>query len=333
MPVKIDNAYRILLFAVLLLAIYFSSFVIIISMIGVGIGVLISPALDHLQKILKIKRGFCALLLLLAIAIFILAIMAMFGWVIIEQAQMLADRAPEITNQFRGQLDNVSRRFPWLNTQIQKYDYAATAQVIVQYVLHGLQSSVTAVGGMVFAIIIGLYLSIESTYYFEGTVRIFPPAHRPKAFELMSKCARVLRIWFQAQLVTMAIIGLITTIGLYLVGVSYWALFGVLTALLGIIPYVGIMIVVTIVSLIAFASDPSLVPWVLLVFFVTQQIEGNVVLPLVMRGQAEIPEALLIIVMLFFGFWFGLIGVFIAPPLVAVAICIYRNLYLPKIES
>ncbi len=81
------------------------------------------------------------------------------------------------------------------------------------------------------------------------------------------------------------------------------------------------------------ASDPSQVPWVLLVFIITQQIEGNLVLPWVMKGQAEIPEALLIIVMLFFGFWFGLIGVFIAPPLVAVVICLYRNLYITAIET
>jgi predicted PurR-regulated permease PerM len=50
------------------------------------------------------------------------------------------------------------------------------------------------------------------------------------------------------------------------------------------------------------------------------------------KGQAEIPEALLIVVMLFFGSWFGLLGVFVAPALVAVFICLYRNLYLQAIE-
>jgi predicted PurR-regulated permease PerM len=54
---------------------------------------------------------------------------------------------------------------------------------------------------------------------------------------------------------------------------------------------------------------------------------------MVMKGQAEIPEVLLIVVMLFFGFWFGLIGVFIAPPLVAVMICLYQELYIPAIEG
>ena len=54
---------------------------------------------------------------------------------------------------------------------------------------------------------------------------------------------------------------------------------------------------------------------------------------MVMKGQVEIPEALLIGIMVFFGFWFGLLGIFIAPPLVAVMICLYRELYLPAIEA
>ena len=150
---------------------------------------------------------------------------------------------------------------------------------------------------------------------------------------MLAKSARVVRVWFRAQLIDMAIIGAITTIGLLLVGVNYWALFGLLTAILGIIPYVGVMMVVVLVSLVTLASDPGQLPLVLLVFFVTQQIEGNVVLPMVMKGQAEIPEALLVVVMLFFGSWFGLLGVFVAPPLLAVMISLYRNLYLPAIEG
>ena len=61
---------------------------------------------------------------------------------------------------------------------------------------------------------------------------------------MLVKSARVVRVWFRAQLIDMAIIGAITTVGLLLVGVNYWALFGLLTAIFGIIPYVGVMLVV-----------------------------------------------------------------------------------------
>src|SRR3546814_15492197 len=87
----------------------------------------------------------------------------------------------------------------------------------------------------------------------------------------------------------MAIIGTLTSIGLWLVGADYWLLFGTLTGLLGIIPYAVIAIVVLFSGLVTMASDLSRMPLVLGVFFVTQQIEGHVVLPLVMRDRPRLP--------------------------------------------
>ncbi len=310
-----------------------SSLVVIAALIGIGIGVLLSPLLDLIHKKLKLKRGYGALLFILGVAILTLTILAFFGWIIVDQANALIAGLPEYSTQLRGTLERLFDRFPWMLEQIKDFDFAATLQNAFQFILKGAQASVVAVGGAIFALIIGIYLAVDGDYYFNGAVRAFPPKLRQRASKLLVKCSHVVRVWFKAQLISMLIVGLITTIGLWIVGVQYWALFGLLTAILGIIPYVGVMIVVVVVSLITLATDPSQVPWVIVVFLVTQQIEGNVVLPMVMKGKAEIPEALLIIVMLFFGFWFGLLGVFVAPPLVAVMICLYRELYLPAIEG
>ncbi len=188
-------------------------------------------------------------------------------------------------------------------------------------------------GGILFALVLGTYLAVGGDYYFFGAVRMFPRAHRSQVEDILIKCAHVIRVWFRAQLIDMAIIGSITTIGLWIIGVKFWALFGLLTAILGIIPYVGTLIIVTLVGLITLASDPGNFYWVLLVFFITQQVEGNLILPWVMKGQAKIPEAVLVVAMLFFGSWFGLLGIFVAPPLVAVSLCLYENLYLPRLEK
>jgi predicted PurR-regulated permease PerM len=307
--------------------------VVIASLIGIGIGVLISPLLDYLQRWLKLRRSFCAFFLIIGMLICTAIIGGLIGWVIFEQGSLLMKDMPEFSAKLRAQLENIFDRFPWILERIKGFDFVGTLQGIGQYLLGGIQLGFAVIGGVLFAIIIGIYLAIDSDSYFRGSVRAFPPQHRDRAQDLLKKCAYVIRVWFRAQLIDMAIIGLITTIGLLIVGVKFWALFGLLTALFGIIPYLGVMIVVVMVSLITLASDPSQVPWVLLVFTITQLVEGNLVLPWVMKGQAEIPEALLLIVMLFFGFWFGLIGVFIAPPLVAVMICLYRNLYITAIET
>jgi predicted PurR-regulated permease PerM len=312
---------------------YYSRNIAIASLIGVGIAVLFSPLLDFLQRWLKLKRGFAALLLIALLFLFFSTLMFLFGWILTDQVQSLIENLPETSEIIQQKMTGMATQFPWVREQIAEIDFAAAAQKSLQYIVSGTMISFTAIGGVLFSLIIGIYLAVDKDFYFAGLVRAFKPSHRKRARDILVKCAHVVRVWFRAQLIDMAIIGLITTAGLWMVGVQYWSLFGVLTAILGIIPYVGVIIVVTITSLITLTSNPSQVPWVLLVFFVTQQVEGNIVLPMVMNGQAEVPEALLIIVMLFFGFWFHLLGVFIAPPLLAVFICLYRELYLPAIEK
>jgi predicted PurR-regulated permease PerM len=131
----------------------------------------------------------------------------------------------------------------------------------------------------------------------------------------------------------MAIIGASTAVALRIVRMEYWAVFALLTAVLGIIPYAGIIIVLVLATLVTLASDPSRVPFVLVAIFLVQQLEANVVLPRMMRDQAELPELPLLIFMLLMGSWFGLGGVFVAPALLAVMKTLYKELYQPWIAA
>lgn len=325
--------FKIFVLAVLLAVLYFSMTVIITTLIGVGIAVLLSPALDFIAKKTKLRRGFGAVIILIALLILFLGVMSFFGWIVVEQVNALLTSLPDLIEKIRGRFSEFSREVPWLARYTEDINIGAKVEQMAGAAFAWLQSGIGALTGVVFSIILGLYLAVDGNYYFKGAVRAFPPEKRKKAADLLTDSAKVVRVWFRAQLIDMILIGLITTLGLWIVDVPYWAAFGFLTALLGIIPYVGVMIVVVIVCLITAITDMSLVPYVLLVFFITQQIEGNLILPLVMKDQAEIPEALLIVVMLFFGSWFGLIGIFIAPPLLAVGILLYRRLYLQKIEG
>lgn len=327
-----NDWFKLLLFIILILVLYISRIIVLATLIGIGIGVILSPLLDTLQKRLKLKRTFGAIFLILSFLAFFTLLTILFGQILIDQTHLFVNGIPEFSVKFRENLLKSFLQYPWILEQINDFDFVGTIKQSFTFLFHGTQSGIVAISGVLFAFIIGLYLAIDRDYYFNGLVRAFVPQYSDIARDTLMKSAHVIRNWFKAQLIDMAIIGVITTIGLSIIGVKYWALFGLLTALLGIIPYVGIMIVVVIVTLITLATDASHAPWVLLVFFITQQIEGNIVLPMVMKGKVEIPEALLIIVMLFFGFWFGLIGIFIAPPLVAVGIFHYRRFYIKSIH-
>jgi predicted PurR-regulated permease PerM len=250
-----------------------------------------------------------------------------------DQITSLEERWPEIKGTLENWFKTIFERFPWMQEHILNFDFGKYVSSSISGLIRGFRLGLVAISGAVFALFIGLYTAVNGEEYFDKTVQAFYPAKREKARFILGHCAKVIRKWFKAQLVDMVIIGVMTGAGLWIAGIEYWAVFGLLTAVLGIIPYVGIIQVVFAASLITLSTDPSKVPWVLAIFAITQQVEGDVVLPLVMKGGAQLPVVPLLIFMLFLGSFFGIIGVFIAPPLLAVLRTLYIDIYLPYVSS
>lgn len=320
-------------FILIITAIYFSITVIITSLIGIGIGVIMGPALSYLRKKFKMPRALSALLCLLGVLVIFSLVTFSISFIVSDQVESLSKKAPEITENLRKELTEFSSRNSWISSQIAEYDIAGTMQNAFNKVFSGLRTSIEVFGSAIFALVLSLYVAVSLNDYFHSIVKAFPSRHREKAEVVLKKCAKTLRVWFRAQLGVMFVLGVITAIGLWIVGVQYWAVYGLLAAIFSLIPYVGMIIVVSIAVLITLASNAALVPWVVLVFIITQQIEGNVVLPLLMKEQVELPEAPLLIFMLFCGSWLGVIGVFLAPPLLAILIVLYSEIYLKWINS
>lgn len=330
---QVQAATYLVLLVVFLMLLYFARTVVVMCLIGIGLGVLVSPILNVLRRRYHIPRAASALLLLVLFT----AMLAVVGYgiysLVADQVQSLTNRAPEIIRSLQDRFSGYFTRYPWIREEINNFNVGETARAVIDHFFRGLQSGFATTSGLVFAGILGLYTAVDAKNYYQGVVRAVRPAKRAKAEAFLLGSADLLRKWFRAQLVDMVIIGALTAIGLWIVGADYWLLFGLLTAIFGIIPYIGILLVVVFAGLVTLASDPGNFFWVVGVFIATQQIEGNVVLPMVMRGQAELPEVPLLIFMLLLGSWLGLLGVFLAPPLFAVLRVAYCELYLPAIEG
>lgn len=307
--------------------------IVVAVLVGVGIGVLLAPALQTMHRVLHIPHGLAAALLAVAGIALIVAIAWGISSVMESQVAQLAERGPELIQRLQGYVQQVLSRYPWLQRNMASLDLASEISGVGALLFKGAWSGVGVLSALVFAVVIGLYVAVEAPDYHRGAVHAIPAAHRARADRFLSQAARTIRIWFNAQLIDMLIIGSLTSIGLWAVGAEYWLLLGVLTGLFGIIPYVGIGIVVIFAALVTLGSDAARLPWVLGVFIATQQLEGNVILPLVMRGRARLPAVPLLVFMLLMGTWAGLLGVLMAPPLFAVLLLAYREFYLPRADG
>ena len=329
--VKKDIVIFFLIAVLVVLISYYSRHLILISSIGIGIGVLITPWFRVLTYRYKIPRFLSILIVILLTTLFFLLTLGSIIYLVADQVQSLQERWPEIQENSTKVISNTFERFPWIQQQLHEINFASYLKTSAQNILKGFKLSVIVIGAGVFAVVMGFYTAVNAEEYFEKMIMAFYPKYRTRAREILSQCAKVIRIWFRAQLIDMAIIGGLTGIGLKLVNVEYWAVFGLLTAVLGIIPYLGMIMVVLTTILITLSTDPSKVPFVFLVFFITQQLENHLILPLAMKGGAELPVVPLIIFMMFMGSFFGVLGVFIAPALFSIIRVLYIELYLQQI--
>jgi predicted PurR-regulated permease PerM len=315
-----------------LLLLYFSISIVAVVLIGIGIGVLIAPILSFARYKFRIPRSLSALICFVVIVVVMGGASFLIGYLVSDQVTSLYQRTPEIAANLNSRLSSLFIRYPWLQAQLEALNIGATAQGLVTHFVSGLQTSFSAIGGFLFALTISMYIAVSLNDYFAAVVRAFPQHHRVKVASTLSQCATTLRLWFRTQMIDMLILGVITAIGLWMVGVDYWIVWGLLTAIFGIIPYIGTLIVVICASLITLASDPSLVPWVIAVFVVIQQIEGNIILPMLMKNQVALPEVPLLIFILLMGSWLGIVGVFLAPPFFTIMKVLYVELYLPRVD-
>ena len=163
---------------------------------------------------------------------------------------------------------------------------------------------------------------MNPSFYNKQLALLIPSKNEEETKEVLAEMAKSLRRWFKAQFIDMLIISLLTTLGLWIIDFKYWLAIGLMTGLFCIIPYLGILIVGSVSIFVSLGQDPYQAIWVFVVFFITQQIEGNFVLPKLMRENVSLPEVPLIIFIILMGTWFGILGILMAPGILTISLCL-----------
>ena len=172
-----------------------------------------------------------------------------------------------------------------------------------------------------------IYLALDPGLYARGFSKLFPKQRSGKVLEALSESGHVLRKYLAAQLITMTAVGTMIYVGLSIVGVPSAGALGLISGLTNFIPLIGPFIGAVPGILIAFADDPEKVVWAALVYFVAQQLEGNVLTPIVQRHAVSIPPAVLIFALAAMGTLFGTIGIILAAPLTVIIYTLVAKLW------
>jgi predicted PurR-regulated permease PerM len=194
----------------------------------------------------------------------------------------------------------------------------------------------TLVGALSAALIVmfaAVYMTVDPRHYRDGLVRLAPPQHRPLLSETLNDVAGTMRKWLIATLISMAIIAAMTTTGLLLLGIPAALALGLIAGLLQFVPTVGPIVSAVPAAVVALVVSPLHVLWVILLYLVTQQIESNMITPIVMRRAVDLPPALTLLTQALMTVLFGFLGLLLAVPLVAITMVLVRRLYVERMEA
>jgi predicted PurR-regulated permease PerM len=178
-----------------------------------------------------------------------------------------------------------------------------------------------------------IYMVIRPEPWVEGFVSLFPAGWRQRTREILQELYHTVQRWFIGQLTAMSFIAVFWAISLSVIGVPFALLLGILSGLISFVPYVGATISVVVPLLLALISEPFTAVYVIVAFVIIQQIEGNILQPLLMSRAVDLHPALVIFAILTMGTLFGIVGVFLAVPLVAVVQVLVRELWVRRMDD
>jgi predicted PurR-regulated permease PerM len=279
-----------------------------------------------LEKYTRLSYSGAVAIGLLALFLLIVLTGLLVGPAIASQTTNLADALPKAHAQLMNQIKS-SQIGAHLLTATQRAMDASkdsnwqSALKFAGLTLHGL-------GGLVFAVVIGIFLAFQPDLYRNGLLSLFPKSRRARLVEVLDELGFTLWWWLMGQLVTMASVGTFIGIGLACLGVPLAGTLGLIAAVLSFIPSLGPFLSVIPAVMLGLTISPSMGLWVCLLYFGVQVLEANVITPLVQRKAISLPPAFVLGSELVMGLLLGGAGLAFATPLVAVALVLVNMLYI-----
>jgi predicted PurR-regulated permease PerM len=208
---------------------------------------------------------------------------------------------------------------------------AAELGNLTRYLFPFLTSTMAVLAGVLGIVFIAIYISVQPDVYQRGVMHMVPLRSRRKAELVLRKMAMLLRRWLVTQLVAMVAVGAITTATLLVLRVPAAVALGVLAGLLEFIPIIGPVIASIPAIAMAFLDSPEKALAVTVAFIIIQQIESQLITPILMKEGLDLPPVLTLVTQSVMAVLFGFVGVVVAVPLLAAVIVPVKMLYVEDV--
>lgn len=257
--------------------------------------------------------------------IVILLILGLFGIIIVppfgKQLQELIDLSPQVAEQLEQWVQEIENIGPislenfqgidFIFSQIKNFDM----ETIFNRFFMLFSNTLTITLNIVLTIAITIMMLLSPMSYRQLFIKAFPSSIRRQVDQVLDNCEAAISGWFIGISFNMAIIALLSMTGLWILGVPLALANGLLAGLLALIPNMGPVISVVPPTAIALLDAPWKAIAVIGLYVIIQQIESNILTPLVMKQQVSLLPAVTLLSQVAFALFFGFLGLLLALPL------------------
>lgn len=312
----------LLAFAVSLYILWQIRQILLLIFAAVVFAVVLNRVVRWLQQ-RGVKRGIAIAITVITLLVIFVGLFAVIGPSFAQQLEQLVDLVPTLLQRLRNWLNSLQPLIPEQVLDIRNLgDYIPRLEPLVTKLLgnayNWFSDLLAIILNLLLVLILTIMLVANPAPYRRGFILLFPAFYRRRAYDILSECEANLVGWMTATLINMAAIGVVSFIGLLILGVPLALANALLAGLLEFIPSIGPILSVFPPIAVAVLDAPWKAVAVLILYFLIQQFEAYLLVPFVMRRQVSLLPAVTLLSVVIFGAFFGFLGVFLSVPLVIV---------------
>jgi len=336
----------VVLFAAFLLFAWHFATTLFLIFAGMLLGVALNAMSNLLGRVVRLPHS-------LRLAVVCLVLAGMLSGVVVLGGATIAQQTTVLTNTIKSQLVNVKAFLEKNGIDTGLFDFgnltttpadssapatsapatpgaapthnlpsagtiASSGGVIFSQSLKLILGTVSAVGNFFIVLFLGLAFAVQPGIYRDGLLFMAPAKHRARTVAIVDRIGETLERWLIAQIITMTAVFLVTWIGLSIIGIQSSFILGIQAGLLAFIPTVGAILGGLIVVLASLASGWVAALSAFILFLGVHALESYVLTPIIQRQALDIPPATLFAFQILLGVVFGIWGLALALPLMAI---------------
>ena len=293
---------------------------------GMMFGIFLRGTVEQVMRRTPLGRKTAATVVITAL----LLLVGVLAWIM----------GPSLLSSFDNLVDSLPGAWQALQEWLNRYPLLERLAGQLQSMASGMQSQMAnmmmnlvsaGVWGVTAAVVMfftGLYFAVEPRTYARGFVSLIPPARRQRTEQVLDELDHSLRWWLVGRLASMAVVAVLTWIGLLIFGLPSALSLAVIAGLLSFIPNLGPVLSVLPAFAVAVTQGFQMVLWVGLLYIGIQTVESYLITPLIQRKAVTLPPVYILTFQLSMGLLFGILGLLLATPLGVVALVLVKMLYI-----